>query len=320
MSSINQLRLSLKPYDSYPIHNLLDNASKKFPDKTAIIDGDNVFSYREIREASLKFGSALTSLGITKGDRVGILSPNCAEFVISFYGISRIGAIVTTINSGYRELEISHQISDSQCNVIIVHEDLLETLEKALSISQLKLTVITLGSDRSEFWNLIEAAHLSEKEIEIDPRNDLAALPYSSGTTGLSKGVMLSHFNLVSNVQQLVGLSGRAKLMHEDIVLVHLPLFHIYGMNVLMNGCIAVGATQVMMGRFDMVEFLDLIQNNRVNKLFSVPPVGLGLTQFPNLSNWDLSSLELSLFGAAPLSSELQIKISEVLDCSVIQG
>lgn len=108
--------------------------------------------------------------------------------------------------------------------------------------------------------------------------------------------------------------------MHEDIVLVHLPLFHIYGMNVLMNGCIAVGATQVMMGRFDMVEFLDLIQNNRVNKLFSVPPVGLGLTQFPNLSNWDLSSLELSLFGAAPLSSELQIKISEVLDCSVIQG
>lgn len=108
--------------------------------------------------------------------------------------------------------------------------------------------------------------------------------------------------------------------MHEDIVLVHLPLFHIYGMNVLMNGCIAVGATQVMMGRFDMVAFLDLIQNNRVTKLFSVPPVGLGLTQFPNLSNWDLSSLELSLFGAAPLSSELQIKISEVLDCSVIQG
>jgi len=101
---------------------------------------------------------------------------------------------------------------------------------------------------------------------------------------------------------------------------VHLPLFHIYGMNVLMNGCIAVGATQVMMGRFDMVEFLDLIQNNRVNKLFSVPPVGLGLTQFTNLSNWNLSSLELSLFGAAPLSSELQIKISEVLDCSVIQG
>jgi len=320
MSSINQLRLSLKPYDSYPIHNLLDNAAKKFPDKTAIIDGNNVFPYREIREASLKFGSALTSLGITKGDRVGILSPNCAEFVISFYGISRIGAVVTTINSGYRELEISHQISDSQCSVIIVHEDLLGTLEKALSLSQLKLTIITLGSDQSEFWNLIGAAHPSEKEIEIDPRNDLAALPYSSGTTGLSKGVMLSHFNLVSNVQQLVGLSGRAKLMHEDIVLVHLPLFHIYGMNVLMNGCIAVGATQVMMGRFDMVEFLDLIQNNRVNKLFSVPPVGLGLTQFPNLSNWNLSSLELSLFGAAPLSSELQIKISEVLDCSVIQG
>ena len=320
MRSINQLRPSLKPYDSYPIHKLLDNTSLKFPDKTAIIDKGKSFSYRQISDATIKFGASLAAQGVNKGDRVGILSPNCAEFVISFYGIARIGAIVTTINSGYRELEISHQINDSQCSVIIVHQDLVLTLDKALSLSQLEPIIITLGSDESEFWNLIETTPPMETEVEIDASNDLAALPYSSGTTGLSKGVMLSHFNLVSNVQQLVGLSGKAKFLHDDVVLVHLPLFHIYGMNVLMNGCIAVGATQVMMGRFDMVEFLDLIQNNRINKLFSVPPVGLGLTQFPNISDWNLSSLELSLFGAAPLSSELQIKISEVLGCSVIQG
>ena len=113
MISIDQLRPSLKPYDSYPIHYLLDNTSRQFPEKTAIIDEEKSFSYQEIREATLKLGTALTSIGVSKGDRVGILSPNCAEFVISFYGIARIGAIVTTINSGYRELEISHQINDS---------------------------------------------------------------------------------------------------------------------------------------------------------------------------------------------------------------
>ena len=168
MRSIKQLRPSLKPYDSYPIHKLLDNTSLKFPDKTAIIDKGKSFSYRQIRDATIKFGASLAAQGVNKGDRVGILSPNCAEFVISFYGIARIGAIVTTINSGYRELEISHQINDSQCSVIIVHEDLVHTLDKALSLSQLEPIIITLGSDESEFWNLIETAPPMETEVEID--------------------------------------------------------------------------------------------------------------------------------------------------------
>ena len=114
-------------------------------------------------------------------------------------------------------------------------------------------------------------------------------MPYSSGTTGLSKGVMLTHFNLVSNVQQLLGLSGICKMKEKDMVLVHLPLFHIYGMNILMNGCIASGATQVMMGRFDMGDFLDLIEKYRVTKLFTVPPIGLGLTQTTAIKRNDVS-------------------------------
>ena len=131
---------------------------------------------------------------------------------------------------------------------------------------------------------------------------------------------MLSHFNLVSNVEQLMGLSGGLSMTEQDVILVHLPLFHIYGMNVLMNPCIAAGATQVMMGRFDMEEFLSLIETHRVTKLFTVPPVGLGLSQYPGVVSRDLTCLEFAMFGAAPLSGELQVKISEVLDCTVIQG
>jgi acyl-CoA synthetase (AMP-forming)/AMP-acid ligase II len=316
-----RVRPSLEPYGTYPVHQLLESASNKYPNRVAVIDGNHTYTYSELNVLAAKFASVLSNSGMSKGDRIAILSPNCAEFVIAFYGIVRMGGIVTTINSGYREMEISHQIKNSGCKVVIAHHSLNETLEKAYSLNQEKLRTILISEDSAEgsFWDQIHRADASIP-VEIDSKKDIAALPYSSGTTGLSKGVMLSHYNLVSNVEQLTGLSGSSKLEKDDIVLVHLPLFHIYGMNVLMNGCIAVGATQVMMGRFDMDEFLNLIEQNGVTKLFTVPPVGLGLTQYPGVKDRDLTKLQLVFFGAAPLSGDLQQRISETLGCPVVQG
>ena len=155
----------------------------------------------------------------------------------------------------------------------------------------------------------------------VDPKTDVAVLPYSSGTTGLSKGVMLTHYNLASNVRQFTARSDEeATLVSGDVILTHLPLFHIYGMNVLMNGAIAVGATQVMMGRFDMDEFLGLMSAHRVTAMFTVPPVGLGLTQYPGVADTDLSSLRVGFFGAAPLSGDMQRHIEDALGFPIIQG
>ncbi|MDC0035263.1 AMP-binding protein [Chloroflexi bacterium] len=266
--------------------------------------------------------SALKNLGVSKGERVGILAPNCAEFVIAFHGITKSGGVVTTINSGYREREIAHQVQDSGCRILVVHESLSQIFNESTKIIKNDVQAVFITDDQDtdgSFWKLLNSAD-PHTTSDIKPENDLAALPYSSGTTGLTKGVMLSHFNLVSNVEQLLGLSGGASMNDTDTILVHLPLFHIYGMNVLMNPCLAAGATQVMMGRFDMEEFLSLIENHRVTKLFTVPPVGLGLTQYPGVASRDLTSLEFAMFGAAPLSAELQIKISGVLNCTVIQG
>ena len=320
--SSTTLRPSLAPYESYPIHKLLERAAEKHGDRVAVIDGSKSFTYNEMAVLSSRFASALVSSGLEKGDRVGILAPNCVEFVIAFYGIAQMGAVVTTINSGYREREIAHQIKDSGCKTLVVHESLKEVLTEALLLAGKTPNTIVIKPENhgtGSFWDLVEESE-PFGGCEIDPDNDLAALPYSSGTTGLSKGVMLTHFNLVSNVEQLVGLKEASQMGPDDIVLVHLPLFHIYGMNILMNGCIAVGATQVMMGRFDMVEFLELIEHEGITVLFTVPPVGLGLTQFPGVSDRDLSKLRLAFFGAAPLSGELQERISEVLGCPVIQG
>ena len=315
-------RPSLEPYGTYPIHDILTDASNKYSDKTAIIDGDSTYSFSELENFSSRFSGALKNLGILKGDRVGILAPNCAEFVIAFHGITKSGGVVTTINSGYREREIAHQIQDSGCKILVVHESLTQIFSEARSLIKTDVKAIVVTDEHGtegSFWQLVNS---SEPHITsgLDTTNDLAALPYSSGTTGLTKGVMLSHSNLVSNVEQLMGLSGGASMNDKDVILVHLPLFHIYGMNVLMNPCIAAGATQVMMGRFDMEEFLSLIETHRVTKLFTVPPVGLGLSQYPGVTTRDLTCLEFAMFGAAPLSAELQVKISEVLNCAVIQG
>ncbi|MFQ5934340.1 MAG: AMP-binding protein, partial [Dehalococcoidia bacterium] len=171
------------------------------------------------------------------------------------------------------------------------------------------------------FHKLIADYEGPPPQVDIDPKEDLVVLPYSSGTTGLPKGVMLTHFNLTSNLQQFLSRENEAaKPRQDDVVLVHLPLFHIYGLNVLMNGCIGCGATQVLMGRFDMEEFLRLISDNRVTVVFTVPPVVLGLTQYPNLKSYDLSSVRLCLSGAAPLSAELQQRVEEITGIPTIQG
>ena len=324
MATPTHLRQSRAPYESYPLGEILRRTAARLPNKTAIIDGGRRYTYRELDAYSDRFAAALARLGVAKGDRVGIFSPNCAEFEIAFFGIVRVGAVATTINSGYLERELSHQLNDCGAQVLIVHETLLPLVESARSEArELKRVVVMRdGSDEADsFWGLIEHASATPPSVGIDPHNDLAVLPYSSGTTGLSKGVMLSHFNLVSNVQQFLGLTGEAAAMQEEeVVLVHLPLFHIYGMNVLMNGCIGAGATQVMMGRFDMELLLGLLSEHGITRLYTVPPVGLGLTQYPGVSNYDLTSLRLGFFGAAPLSADLQGRIQSVMGFPIMQG
>ena len=316
-------RQSAEPYDKISLQELLGESAARFGEKTAVIDGDREFTYAQLDEYSDRLASALVGIGTCKGDRVGILAPNCAEFVISFYGIVKAGAVVTTVNSGYREREIAHQLNDGGAEILIVHPALLETVETArTNIPKLSRLIVihSDGDDPDSFWGLVKGASATPPSVQIDPENDLAALPYSSGTTGLSKGVMLTHYNLTSNVQQLVKRQEGAVPTDRDVILVHLPLFHIYGMNILMNASISVGATQIMMGRFDMDEFLTLLSQHGVTILFTVPPVMLGLTQYPAVKDYDLSALRYGFCGAAPLSGEMQQRVQEILGFPILQG
>ena len=316
-------RPSLAPYPPFPVQEILRRTAERLPEKTAVIDGERRFTFRQLDEYSSRLGAALATAGVREGDRVAILAPNCAEFVIAFYGILKAGAIVTTLNAGYREREIAHQLDDSGAEVVIVHADLKPVLESSRDFVPRLRRVIPIEPTPApgSFWDAIERAPAALPALIVRPDEDVAVLPYSSGTTGLSKGVMLTHANLVSNVEQMVGRAGEASVPREDdVILVHLPLFHIYGMNVLMNPAIRVGATQVMMGRFDMDEFLGLMSRHRVTQLYTVPPVGLGVTQYAGVSGHDLTSLRVGFFGAAPMSADLQLRVEEAMGCTMIQG
>ena len=317
-------RPSLAPYPTYPLQHILSATAQHLPQKTAIIDGDHAYSYQQLDMYSNRFAAALAKLGVKKGDRVGLLAPNCVEFEIAFFGIIKAGAIVTTINSGYREREIAHQLDNSGAEILVVHDSLLQMAEAARGgTPALKRMVVIEPTSRESdsFWGLIERSPATPPPVAIDAKDDLAALPYPSGTTGISKGVMLTHFNMTANLIQFMQRPGEAlQQTEDDVLLVHLPLFHIYGMQVLMNAVIASGGTQVMMGRFNMGEMLGLLTAHSVTHLYTVPPVGIGLSMLPSLEGYDLSSMKAACLAAAPASEELQTRIQDVVGFPIFQA
>jgi acyl-CoA synthetase (AMP-forming)/AMP-acid ligase II len=320
---VSVARPSLGKLTPEPVQRLVIDAAQRWPRKIAIDDGDRRVTFSELNTYTDRLAIALQGIGVSKGDFVGILAPNCLEFEVGFFGILKAGATVTTINSGYREREIAAQLNASGAAVLIVHESLVKMAEAANKdtpgLEQL-IVINDSADDADSFWGLIDAAFGEPAPVEIDPVRDLAALPFSSGTTGMNKGVMLAHENLHANVRQLANRDEGNAVVHDDVVLVHLPLFHIYGMTVLMQQSLYVGATQVMMGRFDMAEFLSLIEEHGVTVLYTAPPVGVGLSQTPLVDDYDVSSLRFIMFGAAPMSAELQLRIADRLGCTVIQG
>jgi len=308
------LRYSRYPYPEQPLHNFLKKSAIRLPNKIAVIDDERSMTFKELDEASNRFANGLGSMGIKKGDSIAILAFNCIEYVIAFYGISKASGVVTTLNPAYKESEIRHQLEDSQAKVLIVQSNLFENASNAIKNGGTVKHLISIGETNSTvptFDQILENHSLEFNLIHIDPKNDLIALPYSSGTTGMPKGVMLTHFNLVSNTIQFINVGGQAAPKEDDVFLTFLPLYHIYGMNMLMNTPIALGATIVLMPRFDLIKAITLIEKHQVTVLYIVPPIVLAFINYPAIEKTDLSSIRFALSGAAPLSSELQTEFEK---------
>ncbi len=302
--------------------------AKRLGDKPALIDGPSgrVITYAKLAESIERTAAGLHARGFKQGDVFGILSPNVPEYAIAFHAVASLGGISCPVNPMYTEQEIAHQLSDSGARFLVTVPQCLEKANGAAALAtniEEVFVFIDEGSDEllegggaTPFSTLMESDG-PVPEVSINPREDLVALPYSSGTTGLAKGVMLTHHNLVANMCQMQGLSY---FTEDDTLVAVLPLFHIYGLVVILNLGLHEGATIVLMPRFELEPFLKVLQDYEVTMAHLVPPIVLALSKHPVVDNYNLPKLKTIFCGAAPLGEDLTRACTERLSCEIRQG
>jgi len=293
--------------------------AESWGDNPALIDSSNgrVLTYRQWSDAVRRAAVSLARRGLRKGGVLAIFSANCPDYAIAFHAVSLLGGIVTTVNPLYTVEELSRQLKDAGAAYLVTAPPFLDkALEAAKEAGLREVFVFGEGAGATPFDSLL-AGGGDVPPVEIDARNDAVAMPYSSGTTGLPKGVMLTHRNLVANILQCEAVFG---LRQGEVTLGVLPFFHIYGMVVIMNLTFYVGGTIVTMPRFDLQRCLQTLEKYRVTYAYIVPPIMLALARSPLVDDYDLSAVKRLFSGAAPLSAEVAEAAGKRLGCSVTQG
>lgn len=283
-----------------PIHEAVLGRAGEYGDLPALVDGldGTTLNYSELDHISRRIAAALTASGVCKGDVLALHSPNTVLFPAVFYAASRCGAAVTTVHPLATEGEFTKQLQDSGARWIVTVSALLDTARAAAGQSGGIAEILVC--DRAEGHRSVQdlvACTDPEPSVTLDPAHDLAALPYSSGTTGTPKGVMLTHRSIATNLAQLTPLVSSEP---DDRVLAVLPFFHIYGLTALMNAPLRNGATVVVLPRFDLRQFLAAIEKHRITAVYVAPPIVLALAKHPLVADYDLSSLRYLVSAAAP--------------------
>jgi acyl-CoA synthetase (AMP-forming)/AMP-acid ligase II len=291
-----------------------------WPDKPAVIDGPSgaTLRYHELVTAVRRIATGLVTHGVSKGDVVALCSPNGPEFIIAYYAALAAGATITPVNPMVIGSELARQLRHSGARWMVTTEEILQQKSSQAAAAGIR-RVVVFGT----FPGAIPFAQLSNHQrARSSPPSDgdtedLALLPYSSGTSGRPKAVLLSHGNLISSLCQtrLVQL-----VRPDDVLLAALPLCHIYGMQTVMNLGLHEGATLVTMPRFDLRSALSLVQQYRVTRADVVPPIVLALARHPAVNECDLSSLRVITCSAAPLGAELARSCAQRLGCRVKQS
>src|SRR5579885_2884890 len=301
-------------YPSYPYAEMLARTAERYPEQIAVVFYQVYLTYRELDALVNSFANALLALGIRKGQRVCLFMANRPEYLVSWFAITRIGAVACPMNPSYKEREVAYQLSNSEAGAIVVQQELLPLVESVRAQAPALEHLVVVGGEPvaarsgvSAFGDLVRS-HAPEPPIGVDLRgDDIAALPYSSGTTGWPKGVLLSHKNLVYNTCQSI---ATAQITFQDRMLVFVPLYHIYGI-MLMGLAAMTGARIVLMERFEPGRCLQLIQEQGITLLYSVPQVLSALLDWPELDQYDLHTVRFTQCGAAPVPAPLARRFQE---------
>jgi long-chain acyl-CoA synthetase len=307
--------------DTLNIATLVRETAARLPDKTALIFHDKPIAYAEVDREIDRAAAGFASLGVKKGDRVAVLVHNIPHFIYAYYGLLRAGAVMIPLNTMYTAEEVGYIVSDADARAIVVAEPFAGTVDGIHNTLPMLEHVIVAGTRApvgAMTWDQMTGRGGEAPSIETQA-DDLAVLAYTSGTTGKPKGAMLSHGNLLANLDQM----GKAPLLAEaedDVVLLTLPMFHIYALNVILGLTMRVGGSAVLQERFDAVGSLDAIERHKVTVLFGAPPMFIAWLNTPGVERYDLSSVRVAVSGAAPLPGMVLEDFRRKLGITIWEG
>ncbi|WP_407269140.1 AMP-binding protein [Radiobacillus sp. PE A8.2] len=335
-------------YQERPLHAFLEDQAKQNPKLKALHFMGKELTYEQVYDQVCRLAAYLQKLGVEKGDRVSIMLPNSPQAVIGYYAVLMIGGVVVQTNPLYQERELSYQLKDSGSKAIICLDLLLPKVKKVAEHTSLDHIIVTKikdylpfpknvlyplvqkkqkqlvvkveASEHTHVWQKIIEGGQREIEVpQINPKEDLALLQYTGGTTGLPKGVMLTHFNLVSNVEMCKLWLHKPK-EEQEIVLGVLPFFHVYGMTTVMNYAVLTGSKVILLPKFEVEDVLKTIDKQRPTVFPGAPTIYIGILNNPKLHEYDLSSVEACISGSAPLPLEVQTKFQKITSGRLIEG
>ncbi len=329
-----------------PLTTILDNTVEQYGNRPCIDFLGKEFTYKKISQMVDKAALGFQKLGVQKGTKVGLFLPNSPHFVISYFGILKAGGVVVNFSPLYAENEIIHQLEDSDTDIMVTLslKVLFPKIYVLLNKTRLKKIIVGTFAEVIPFpknilFPLLKAKDIAKipqspdiinfsellnndgdfKKVDIDPDEDIAVLQYTGGTTGVSKGAMLTHSNLYANLlQERLWFPGFK--MGEESVMAVLPFFHVFAMTVVMNMSIQMGAKMILHPRFELVPVLKDIHSKKATFLAGVPTMYNAILNYSNISKYDLSSIKACLSGGAPLPLDVKKGFEKITGCTLVEG
>jgi len=332
-------------YPQIPLDQLVDNAAREFPDRDATVFFNKGMSYRELLRQTQCFTTSLQRLGLKKGDRVAVILPNCPQCVIAYYGIMKAGGVVVMVNPMYVERELEYQLKDAGARIVVVLDHLYPRLRKVRQTVKFDHVIWTgmhdylpfplnllypvkarrekhqvgvpAGPGIHHFTSLVKGVGLPQP-VPVAP-DDIALLQYTGGTTGVSKGAMLSHKNMMANVMQTTEWLVGSRRGGEK-VLAALPFFHVYGMTCALNFSVALAATMVVHPRFVVGDILKSINRTKPTLFPGAPTMYVAVINHPDVKRYDIRSITACISGSAPLPVEVQERFEALTGGRLVEG
>ncbi len=323
-------------YPHIPVPKILEDAARDFPKNEAIIFLGGRITYEVLGEWVERFASGLSQLGFKKGERMALMLPNCPQYIVAYYAVLKLGGIVVNVNPMYVERELAYQLKDSGAEGILTLKEILprvQAVQSQVSLQRILLTDLAdslretvpekIGASGDcpvlAYGKVLEMGQTAPPPfVEVDPE-ETALLQYTGGTTGVSKGAMLTHQNLVSDVVQCVAWNVDA-VRGQERMLAMIPFFHVYGMTVAMNEALYLAATIILLPRFNVDDALEAINTHRPTRFPGVPTMYIAINNHPRVREYNISSINVCSSGSAPMPVEALKKFEELTGGKISEG